>query len=241
VKKKPVASGKLLIFVALAAAPFLIGFAAGCGDFWRPPTGTSSSTGSTASTTTLTASTMTPTVGATVTFTATVSPAAATGTVTFYNGTSSIGAGTLASGTATASTAFTTAGTFSMTADYSGDSTYAASVSSAVSVNVSASASNRLTRITLDASDTMLRTEDTVTLTATVSPADATGSVTFYDAADSPTLSVPLGTAVLNAGTATLSVAFRTPGTHQILAIYGGSNDFADSSTLSALNIRVNQ
>jgi hypothetical protein len=113
---------------------------AGCGDFWQNPNSTGS--GTTATTTTLTASTTTPTVGAAVTLTATVSPAAATGTVTFYNGTSSIGTGTLSSGTATLSTSFTAAGAQSLTATYGGSSTYASSSSSAVSVTVSAASSS---------------------------------------------------------------------------------------------------
>ena len=49
-----------------------------------------------------------------------------------------MGTGTLSAGTATLSTTFTTTGTHSITANYSGDATYAASTSSAVSINVSA-------------------------------------------------------------------------------------------------------
>src|SRR5580704_7101646 len=100
------------IIAALLTAPLLIGFATGCGDFWKAPNGGSgsTSTGTTASTTSLTASTTTPVEGTTVTLTATVSPATATGTVTFFNGASSIGTETLTNGTATDSISFTSAG-----------------------------------------------------------------------------------------------------------------------------------
>jgi hypothetical protein len=68
--------------------------------------------------------------------TATVVSSSATGTVTYYQGTTTHGTGTLSSGTATLSTSFPTAGTYSLTAAYSGDSTYAASTSSALSYTV---------------------------------------------------------------------------------------------------------
>jgi len=55
-----------------------------------------------------------------------------------------------------------------------------------------------------------------VTFTAGVSPAAATGSVTFYDG---PT---PLGTALLVAGSAALVTAGLSLGTHSIVAAYGG-------------------
>jgi hypothetical protein len=126
--------------VALAAMLWLIG----CGDFWQDPYATTSSSGgSTTSTTTLTASPTSVAVGASVTLTATVSPSAATGSVTFYNGSTSIGSSDLNSGTATLSTSFTSAGSESLTATYSGDDTYASSTSNAVTVTVTAAAASR--------------------------------------------------------------------------------------------------
>lgn len=118
----------------------------GCGNFWQNPyaTGTGSGGGSTASTTTLSASPTSAAVGATVTLTATVSPSAATGSVTFYNGSTTINTVTLSSGTATYATSFTSAGSQSLTASYSGDDTYSSSTSDAVTVTVTAAASSRL-------------------------------------------------------------------------------------------------
>jgi hypothetical protein len=130
---KTIAKPALLMLGVLAASLS----AASCGNFWTPPSGTSS-TGTTASSTTLTPSTSTPTVNESVILTATVTPSAATGTVTFYNNSAEIGTGTLSDGTATYTASFASAGTASLTATYGGSSTYTSSTSSAVSVTVSA-------------------------------------------------------------------------------------------------------
>jgi formylglycine-generating enzyme required for sulfatase activity len=61
--------------------------------------------------------------------------------VTFYNGTSSLGTRTLSAGVATLSTSFSTAGADSITGTYGGNSTYAASTSSAISLTVTSSGS----------------------------------------------------------------------------------------------------
>lgn len=74
-----------------------------------------------------------------------MSPTAATGTVTFYNGSTSLGTGTLSSGVATLSTSFSTAGSYSITASYGGNSSYDASTSSAISLTVTSSGSTSTT------------------------------------------------------------------------------------------------
>ena len=102
---------------------------------------TSSSTSTTATTATLTSSASSVEEGASLTLTAAVSPNAATGTVTFKDGSTSMGTGTLSSGTATLATSLSTAGTHSLTATYGGSSTYGSSTSSAVSVVVAGAAS----------------------------------------------------------------------------------------------------
>ena len=114
---------------------------AGCGDFWQAPnsTGSTNNGGTTQTTTTLVSSSSTATEGSGVTLTATVSPAAATGTVTFYDNSTSIGTQTLSGGTAALPVTFTSTGAQSLTATYGGSSTYASSTSSAVTVTVAAS------------------------------------------------------------------------------------------------------
>jgi len=63
------------------------------------------------------------------------------------------------------------------------------------------------------------------TLTASVSPETATGTVTFMDGATS------LGTATLAQGSGTLAVTGLAAGTHQLTAAYGGDAFFAASSS----------
>ena len=116
---------------------------AGCGNFWQAPTG-STSTGTTATTTSLSVTNSSVSAGTSVTLTATVSPSAATGTVTFKNNGNSIGTATLSSGTATSSAiTFSAVGSQSLTATYGGDSTYAASTSSAITLTVTAASGSR--------------------------------------------------------------------------------------------------
>ena len=98
--------------------------------------------GTTSSSTSLSVSTTATTVGASITLTAQVTPSAATGTVTFYNGTTSLGSGSVSNGIATLTTSFSSAQTASLTASYAGDSSYAASTSGVVSVAVTATTSS---------------------------------------------------------------------------------------------------
>jgi hypothetical protein len=63
------------------------------------------------------------------------------------------------------------------------------------------------------------------TLTASVSPETATGTVTFMDGATS------VGTATLAQGSGTLDVTGLAAGTHQLSAVYGGDAFFAASSS----------
>ncbi len=97
-----------------------------------------------ATTTTLATSAATVNAGENVTFTATVAgpsgnTTAPTGTVTFMDSTTALGTGTLdGSGVATYSTSILSVGTHSITAQYSGDTNFASSVSSAVTETVNA-------------------------------------------------------------------------------------------------------
>ena len=76
--------------------------------------------------------------GQSVTFTATVTSASGTptGTVTFLDGTTSLGTGTLSTGHATLSTTTLAAGSHSITASYQGDATFAASTSTVLTQTV---------------------------------------------------------------------------------------------------------
>lgn len=83
-------------------------------------------------TTTALSSSLNPSLlGQSVTFTATVAPAPPNGeTVTFQDGTTTLGTGTLSSGAATFSTSSLTAGNHLITATYSGDNVWSASTGS---------------------------------------------------------------------------------------------------------------
>jgi CubicO group peptidase (beta-lactamase class C family) len=132
-----------------------------------------------ASSTALTSSAASVPVGTNVIFTATVtgSGGTPTGTVTFLNGTASLGTGTLnATGLATLTTSFSTAGTNSITAQYSGDAIFKGSTSTPLSetivpVGVSATVSpNPLT----------IKSGSSGTLTITLTPTGGyTGTVSF--------------------------------------------------------------
>src|SRR5262249_33960196 len=67
----------------------------------------------------------------------------------------------------------------------------------------------------------------TITLTATVTPATTTGRVTFYDGGN------PVGTAAVNGATglATLHVASLLPGPRPLSASYPGDAHFAPSTS----------
>jgi len=172
----------------------------------------------------LTASPTSATYGNKVTFTATVSPNAATGTVTFYDGTISLGSSALNSGSASLSTSALAVGTHSITASYGGASGYAGSTSSAVTVTVTASATT-VTTTTLTASSTSTTTGGSITLTAAVSPSAASGTVTFYAGGAS------LGTGTLSSGVAALTTTFTTAGTYSLTAVYGGDTGYAGSTS----------
>ena len=93
-----------------------------------------------ATTTTLTLNPTSATTAQSVTMTANVTATTGTptGTVTFYNGSTNLGSGTLSNGVATFPTTLSNTGTNSITAGYAGVSGFAASVSSAQSIVVTA-------------------------------------------------------------------------------------------------------
>ena len=206
--------------------------------------GTTLTIAKSATTTTLMPSTLTPTAGGSMTVTVSVSTtnpqtALPSGTVTLYEDGVAAGTATLTTGspsTATVTLSLVSAGTHVLYASYAGDTYYTTSNSSTVSIAAAKGASVT----TLTASPTTLTAGTAETLTATVAPASSvsgttytlTGSVSFYDG------STLLGTAVVSANTATLSVTLKTNINHSITAIYAGDTNWIGSTssvlTLSA-------
>jgi len=180
--------------------------------------------------TTLSSSLNPSTYSATVKFTATITPSGASGTMTFKDGTTTLGTGTLSSGKATYSTSTLAVGSHSITAVYGGDSNYNGSTSSALSQTV-----NKANSTTTVASSKNPSTfGSSVTFTATVTPSTATGTVTFKDG------STTLGTGTLSGGKATYSTLMLAAGSHSITAAYGGNSNY-NSSTSSTLTQTVNK
>lgn len=184
------------------------------------------------STSTTLASSVNPSVtGQAVSVTGTVSPSAATGTVAFYDGATPLGTGTLNGGKTTLSTSSLSASTHSLTAIYSGDSTYSGSTSDALLQTVKINKTN--SAITLTSSVNPSAPGQAVMFGAVVSPSAATGTVTFMDG------SSKLGSVTLGAGKATLSTAALTAGTHSITALFSGDAIY-NVSTSSVVTQTVN-
>ena len=199
-----------------------------------------------ATTTTLSASSTQIALGQSVTFTAKVMPQAGsnvpTGSVTFLDGTTTLGTSSLnGSATAALTTTALGAGTHSIVASYGGDSQDGSSVSSAVTVSVSVSATAAqgpvATTTTLSASTTQVLPSQSITFNAAVVPHSGsnvpTGTVTFLDG------SASLGTAQLNAtGGATFNLTSLSLGTHSISASYGGdANDTPSTSAVLTVSV----
>ncbi len=196
-------------------------------------------TSSQATQTTLTATPAKAAYGASVALTATVmdtgsSPASAvsSGSVTFYNGSTSLGTGTLSSSGSTTLTVQTLpAGTDSLTAAFAAEGNYAASTSAPVTETITGAS----TTTTLTASPTSVAQGASVTLTATVTSSDGTptGTVTFSDASGS------VGTATLNAGgMATLVLATLPAGTDSLTATFAAQGNYA-ASTSAVVTVSV--
>ncbi|MGA8937603.1 MAG: Ig-like domain repeat protein [Acidobacteriaceae bacterium] len=163
------------------------------------------------------------TAGTSVTFTAKATGAKGTptGTVTFMNGTTTMGTGTLnGSGAATYTTSFSKAGSYSITASYGGDTTYGSSNSSAVTEVVTAD----VPTITLASSAAKAAPGFSVTFTATLTgtgTATPSGTVTFLDG------TTTLGTGTISKGTATYTTSTLGVGAHGITASYGGDSNYS--------------
>jgi subtilase family serine protease len=173
---------------------------------------------------------------------------APTGTVTFYDNTTSTTLGTVsvvpsvtyvapsytfASTAVLNTTGITTTGAHSLTAIYSGDTNYAGATSTAVGVTVG-SGTATTTTVTSNGNPTTLNGRPT--FTATITGAPTAGTVTFYDYGNSlSNAPTTLGTGTVGSGhTATFrpaSGAIFFGGTHNIVATFGGNATFEASTS----------
>ncbi len=184
-----------------------------------------------ASTSTTLSSSANPVVfGQIVTFTALVTAdfpgtGTPTGTVTFKDGTTTLGTADLRAGAAAFSTSALAVGTHSITAVYTGDANFNASTSFPLNQDV-----DQPSAITLTSAPDPSFFGENVTLTAQVAPVSPgmgtpTGSVAFMDG------TAKLGTAPLISSAATFSTTALALGTHSITAVYSGDADFIASTT----------
>ncbi len=176
------------------------------------------------------------TLGQTVVLTAVVQPSAGgtvTGTVSFLDGTTSLGTATVSSNIAQLSLSSLSVGSHSITAKYSGDNNFTASTSTAVTQTV-----NPATTSTSVASSLNPATYgQSLVFTATVQPSGGgttTGTVTFLDGTTS------LGTTAVSNNAAQISLSTLSPGSHSITAKYSGDNNFT-ASTSTALTQTITQ
>lgn len=174
--------------------------------------------------------------GASITFTATFSPAVPNGeSVTFYDGSASIGTGLTASGIATLTISSLSSGNHSISAKYPGDSNFSASTSAALVQTVSAVSTS--TSTTVSSSYNPSVTGVPVVFTAVVSTLSGTvpngETVTFYDGSNS------IGAGVTSGGNAKFRTAGLGAGTHNITAAYSGDPSYS-ASTSGALTQVVN-
>jgi hypothetical protein len=193
--------------------------------------------------TSLTASATATALGQPVTFTVQVtSPegnAPPGGSVSFLDGTTVLATQTLsASGSATYTTSSLSGGAHSIIAAYAGNSTFAVSSSSPVTITVVSAVALVTTTTTLTATPAAVASGVAVPMSAVVAGASGsegtpTGAVTFSDG------TTKLGTGTLNSsGAATYSTSTLAVGAHSITAAYGGDTNFA-ASTSSAVTVTV--
>jgi hypothetical protein len=172
-------------------------------------------------------------IGQSVTFTATVSGSGGTptGTVTFLDGTASLGSAVAvnAGGVATFVTSALAKGAHSITASYSGDAAFIPATSALVSQTVNGLPSTTVLTSSLNPSVA----GQSVTFTATVSGTGGTptGTVTFLNGSTS------LGTGTLSGGIATFATTTLPGGTDSITASYQGDSTFASSTSAVLMQV----
>lgn len=194
-----------------------------------PSSGTASETVNKAGTgTSLVATPAMSTFGQTVTLTATVTPSSSTdtpsGTISFMDGSNSLGIATLVNGVASIQVSTLAVGGHTITATYGGDSNFTGS-SAMASESVGQAASNTALAVSTSTSTLGQAITLTATVTPTINGVFPSGTVTFTSGGTT------LGTASLNAsGVATLSVNALPVGTDSLLAQYSGDTNFLASS-----------
>ena len=173
--------------------------------------------------------------GTSVTLNAAVAPTTATGSVQFMDGATAYGSPVVtAAGKASLPTSALTVGSHSLTAVFTPDTAaFTGSTSTAVTLVVTAPAVTTTTA--LDVSPASPQVHGTsLTLTATVTPTDAMGSVQFLDG------TTVLGSSAVSGGTASITNATLATGSHSLTAKFVPTDATAfTTSTSSAVPFTV--
>jgi len=160
-----------------------------------------------------------------VTFTAAVAAVAPgagtpTGTVSFLDGSASLGAASLSAGQATFTSSSLSIASHSITAVYVGDGNFTGSSSAALMETVT----RPMALVTLSSSlnPSLLNQPFVLTAKVTAAIGTPTGTISFQDGA------AALGTSTLNSsGVATLSLSKLAAGSHVLTAVYSGDASFS--------------
>lgn len=193
--------------------------------------------------TTVSSSSNPSTYGQNITLTGIVSVTSGAGTpigsITFFDGPTSLGSATISGTTATLSLFNLAIGSHPITAVYSGDNNFLTSTSASLNQVV-----NQATPlITLTPSANPSNFGDMVTFTSTISAPTTlgtpTGTITFFDGATSLGVGT-LSSSGPNTSTASFATANLFGGNHAITAVYSGDTNFK-TVTSSTLNQVVNQ
>ena len=167
-----------------------------------------------------------------VTLSAAIAPASATGTVTFFDGATALGQANVVSGVASFSTPSLAPGIHAFTASFDGNATEDSSQSPALYIEIDLNP----TTAAIAPLPAMSPYGAPLSLTATISPATAGGTVGLVDifvargqtAAVNQGISLP---ALVN-GAAGITTSTLAPGTHTFTAVYyGDSNDLHSASS----------
>jgi uncharacterized protein (TIGR03437 family) len=163
---------------------------------------------------------------AAVTFTATVSSALGTptGTLTFKDGTTTLGTVGLVSGAGTFTTVLLGLGGHSITAVWNGDGVFSGSTSTSAPLTQIINPDVASTMLISSANPSAIGEPVTFTAFVSGSYGTPTGTVTFHDG------STPLGSTTLVSGIASLTTSSLAFGSHFITANYGGDGTFVSSA-----------
>lgn len=195
--------------------------------------------------------------GQPVTFTAHVTPASGTGvptgTVSFMEGSNSLGSAGLVSGTATVIISTLAQGTHNTQADYQGDASFAPSLSETHAQTVSGGGGKVTPTVDLtvngSSSGATVSVGDTVTFAARIHAAAdypwPTGSITISDSTNSDNR---YGAANIrkdpnsNDGLATITNSSMAAGSYTLVATYGGDNEdkYYNGTQSNTVSLQVN-